>query len=58
MNAEVFIDSNVFVYQLDASDPRKQIVAAALLAGCTRLLTEDLQHGQRIDSLTIRDPFR
>lgn len=33
------------------------IVAAALTAGCTRLLTEDLQHGQRVDDLTIEDPF-
>jgi len=34
------------------------IVASALAAGCTRLWTEDLQHGQRIESLTIVDPFR
>jgi predicted nucleic acid-binding protein len=34
------------------------IVAGALTAGCTRLLTEDLQHGQRIEQLTIVDPFR
>ena len=140
MSAEDFIDTNVFIYHLDASDPRKQaiaeriirqaltgdnacisyqviqeclntalrkaqvaldiaqgrayletvlapllrvsasvalyrralevqarwafgfydslIVAAALAAGCTRLLSEDLQHGQRIETLTIHDPFR
>ena len=34
------------------------IIAAALLAGCKRLYSEDLQHGQQIDGLTIRDPFR
>lgn len=34
------------------------IVAAALTAGCTRLLSEDLQDGQRIESLTIENPFR
>ena len=34
------------------------IVAAALQAGCTRLYTEDMQHGQVIDGLTIEDPFR
>ena len=34
------------------------IVAAALEAGCTRLYTEDLQHGQQIGQLTIDDPFR
>jgi predicted nucleic acid-binding protein len=34
------------------------IVAAALEASCSRLLTEDLQHGQRIDGLTVENPFR
>lgn len=34
------------------------IVAAALTAGCRRLLSEDLQHGQRIEGLTVVDPFR
>ncbi len=34
------------------------IVAAALEAGCKRLLSEDLQHGQRIESLRIENPFR
>jgi predicted nucleic acid-binding protein len=33
------------------------IVAAAQEAGCSRLLTEDLQHGQRIGRLTITNPF-
>lgn len=33
------------------------IVAAALEAGCTRLHTEDLQHGQQIQGLTIQNPF-
>jgi len=33
------------------------IVAAALEGGCARLLSEDLQHGQRIDGLTITNPF-
>jgi predicted nucleic acid-binding protein len=35
------------------------IVASALLAGCTRLLSEDLHDGQDIEGrLTIRNPFR
>lgn len=34
------------------------IIAAALSAGCSRLYSEDLQHGQRIEGLTIQDPFR
>lgn len=33
------------------------IVASALAAGCTRLLSKDLQHGQRIDQLTLFNPF-
>ena len=34
------------------------IVAAALEAGCKRLYSEDLQHGQRIEGLRIENPFR
>jgi predicted nucleic acid-binding protein len=34
------------------------IVAAASEAGCSRLLTEDMQHGQVIEGLRIEDPFR
>lgn len=34
------------------------IIAAALSAGCTRLYSEDLQDGQRIEGLTIVNPFR
>ncbi len=34
------------------------IVAGALLAGCTTLFTEDLQHGQRVEILTIVNPFQ
>lgn len=33
------------------------IVATALEAGCDTLLTEDLQAGQRIESLTVVNPF-
>jgi predicted nucleic acid-binding protein len=34
------------------------IVAAALAAGCRTLLSEDLQHGQRVEQLTVVNPFR
>lgn len=34
------------------------IIAAALEAGCQVLLSEDLQHGQSIEGLTIRNPFK
>lgn len=33
------------------------IIAAAFEAGCTTLYSEDMQHGQRIDTLTIENPF-
>jgi predicted nucleic acid-binding protein len=33
------------------------IVAAALGLGCKTLWSEGLQHGQKIDGLTIRNPF-
>lgn len=34
------------------------IVAAANAAGADVLLSEDLSHGQRYGSVTVRDPFR
>ena len=34
------------------------IVAAALDAGCATLYSEDLQDGQRIEGLTLVDPFQ
>ena len=34
------------------------IIAAALTAGCRRLYTEDMQHGQQIEGLSIVNPFK
>lgn len=34
------------------------IVAAAKACSCRFLLTEDLQHGQTLDSVTVLNPFR
>ena len=34
------------------------IIAAALGEGCTKLYSEDLQDGQRIERLVIENPFR
>lgn len=34
------------------------IVSAAQVAGCRRLLTEDLSHGQDLDGVRVTDPFR
>ena len=33
------------------------IIAAVLEAGCTRLYSEDLQHCQQIQGLTVLTPF-
>ena len=33
------------------------IVASAIEGGCTRLYSEDFQHGKRIGSLVIENPF-
>ena len=42
-------------YQLSVYDG--MIVAAALLAGCTTLYSEDMHDGLVIDRLTIRNPY-
>jgi predicted nucleic acid-binding protein len=34
------------------------IVEAALRAGATYLVSEDLQDGRRFETLTVRNPFR
>jgi len=33
------------------------VLRAALVSGCTRLLSEDMQHAQRFDGLEIVNPF-
>ena len=33
------------------------IIASALIGGCKRLYSEDLQQGQEIDGLTVHNPF-
>jgi predicted nucleic acid-binding protein len=33
------------------------ILAAARIAGCSRLLTEDLQHGRVVDGVRVENPF-
>lgn len=43
-------------YKLGVHDA--MIVAAAALAGCTTLYSEDMHDGLAIDGLTVRNPFR
>lgn len=35
-----------------------QLIVAARIAGCDELLTEDLNDGQEIEGIRIRNPFR
>ena len=56
--AEFFLDTNILVYTFDQTAPAKQTKAQALLeqaltAGCRVLYSEDLQHQQQINTLTI-----
>ena len=57
-SAELYTHALVLQERYQFSFYDSLIVAAALEAGCTRLLSEDLQHGQRIEGLTIKNPFR
>ena len=34
------------------------IVASAAVLNCSELLSEDFQHGQRFDAISVRNPFR
>ncbi len=43
-------------YQLHIFD--SNIVASAVLAGCSTLYSEDMHHGLVIDGLTITNPYR
>jgi predicted nucleic acid-binding protein len=43
-------------YRLSIYD--STLLANALEAGCRTFFSEDLQHGQRVEELTIRNPFR
>jgi predicted nucleic acid-binding protein len=58
------MDSNLIRRTLDVrkrfgfSIRDSQVVATALEAGCDTPYTEDLQHGQVIDGVTIIDPLR
>ena len=53
MSAPAFVDTNV--HRLSIWDAL--ILRAALISGCRRLYTEDLQHGFRIETLELVNPF-
>ena len=71
--ARAFLDTNILVYadDVDAGPKRAKaqalvldalangdaVIHAARRAGCDRLMTEDLQAGQRIEGVKIVNPF-
>lgn len=56
-NAEFVLGALEFSMRAQLSVWDALIVQAALGAGCTTLLTEDMQHGRRFDALEIVNPF-
>ena len=65
MNGEVFVDTNIWLYAvLDSPQERKKhkkalIVAAAWLANCETLFSEDMQDGLIVDGqVKILNPLR
>lgn len=62
---EVFaVDAEMVLRGVDRSRRHRMslwdalILEAAVGAGCERLLSEDFQHGQKVGSLRIENPFR
>lgn len=56
MSAESINGANAFVDR--ALDVRERWTVATRMAGCCMLLSEDLQHGQKLRGLTIIHPFQ
>jgi predicted nucleic acid-binding protein len=60
---EVFPDTALYSQALSIADETgiafydALVVTSAIAGGCGTLWTEDLQHGQRIRTLDIRNPF-
>ena len=61
---DVFSSFDLYLHSLDIMDRWKfgfydsLIIAAAIQADCTILYSEDLQHNQKIQQLTIINPFQ
>jgi predicted nucleic acid-binding protein len=57
-NQALYVETLAIQDRFEYSFYDSLIIAAALQAGCKRLLSEDFQHGQKIGALRIEDPFR
>lgn len=53
MSDNVFVDTNALLSRWDSL-----IVAAAEVAGCARILSEDLADGASYFCITVENPFR
>ena len=56
-NKNLYINSLYIQQRYDFGFYDSLIIASALDSGCTKLYTEDLQHGQRIQYIEIINPF-
>ena len=60
---EIYTSADLYTKTLEISERWKysfydsMIITAALRTDCSTLYSEDLQHGQKIQSLTILNPF-
>lgn len=57
-----FLDTNVLLYADDRGLARRPcehvtVSPSSSAAGCTRLWSEDLQHGRTIEGVRIENPF-
>ncbi len=57
MTAESFLDARLFHERYQVSHWDGLILAAAKEAQCKTLYSEDLQHGQSYDGITVINPF-
>jgi len=64
----IFLDSNVMIYAYFKQNEKKQriskqlisqnaIISTQVLQELTKLYSEDMQHNQHIENLTIKNPF-
>lgn len=61
--AQVFPTSELYVLAMDTAERWSYgfydslVIASALSSGCETLYSEDMQHGHKIQGLTIVNPF-
>jgi len=56
MSGKVFVDTNILIYAYDL-DAGQRNTPSERNAKAEKILTEDLNHGQRIEGILIENPF-